>query len=284
MIRVLISIIQSIQKNNSIGSSSSKFSKILANSLTKLDINYLPIIDETGLRRSHTQGSNNYMWLKIDNDNLSNHFSNLEIVDNDSDEFLEHSAISLNHIIDENTPHNDENIKQQTVFKNINTCGSSDSFHLFNNLAMEINDFMNSINFGDDFFYKVYLPVEPNYVKYIEMINGNLMSEHLSNYYEEIEANRSILISNVPILIKFMKRAPYYLTRLKITSLKVARVGISYLLYSSGLILVNYPGKFTKSHKKHDILKPFDSFLSEREGRAPPKIDLKLFILFCSEF
>ena len=147
-----------------------------------------------------------------------------------------------------------------------------------------IDDFMNSINFGGDFFYKCYLPENPNSVSFIELINSNLMSEHLSNYYDEVEENRSVLTNNIDLLIKFMKRAPYYLTRLKITSRKVAKLGIAYLLYSSGLILVNYPGKFTKHHKKHEILKSFDSFLEERDGRAPPKILLKDFVAFCSEF
>lgn len=43
----------------------------LSDSLTTLNLCLLPAIDKNGLRRSHTQQSNHYMWLNVVSNSIS---------------------------------------------------------------------------------------------------------------------------------------------------------------------------------------------------------------------
>lgn len=74
-------------------------------------------------------------------------------------------------------------------------------------------------------------------------------------------------------LIKLMRRGPNYLVRQRISTLKVIKLGIAYILYSSGLILVNIPGRFTKNHKKEKIFATIQQVSESGRGKKSSSKD-----------
>ena len=213
---------------------------------------YFPEIVEGGLHYLHNKGENGFMWVTLipDDKMKKPNYANL-------------SKIRLD-------------IIQNQLME------SSDLF--FEEVSL-INSLFSFVSLRSDFKYFIYLKsCKISKEMFRKTLIQNNCSLHLLNYWDIIESNRDILLSNGSSFFNiFLKKAIDYIFFTKSISKVISATSILYILYCSSILLCNNPAVFTKNYRKSSLINTFPFLSTNNVRQSPATIDKPKFISFCKD-
>ena len=213
---------------------------------------YFPELVDGNLNYLHNKGKNGYMWVTI-------------VPDSKITKKLEEANLAKVRI----------NLLQNKLKEN------NDPFY---EEITSINSIFSNVSLKYDFKYFIYLQsIKISKEQYRKSILLHNCSLHLLNYWDIIERNREILLTNSSSFIIFLKKSCDHLFLTKNISKIITARSILYILYCSTIVLCNNPCAFTKNYRKADLVNVFPFFHSNGERQSPASIEKTEYLSFCNQ-